>query len=486
MGRGRRRRPPGRPRRAEFVEPALVDERSLGRLHALTPLAPLHQPRSLAGARRRPTRRSRPSRTWRASTRRSTRLPAAAATYALPARLARPLAACAASASTGCRTPTVARRPAELVGRPAAACGSSAAHLGAGASLAAVRGGRSVDTTMGFTPARGLVMATRRCWRRRPGPGAVGPPQHGGLPVAAVPDGPRARVGDHRPLGSADMAAVLAGRRRGRPRLRSLALDVYLHRLRAGITAMAASLGGPRRRRVHRRGWGSTRPEIRPARPPRPRLPRDRARQGPERGGGRRHRDRARWGGHRVGRRGSPRGHRDRPAGPGMPGGPPMTGPELPDGVTVETVYAVEISYTREARERRPAVRLEHLTRVARLLRDGTLVEAGGYLDWQSALLIFRAASGRRRSTSSATTCTCAQACGWTTRRLGRWPGSWRARGPADAATGAARRMQGSGMGCARSARDRRSGRTHRQPTERAEGPIRCVCGDRAAAASRA
>ena len=34
-------------------------------------------------------------------------------------------------------------------------------HLGAGASVTAVRGGRSVDTTMGFTPCRGLVMATR-------------------------------------------------------------------------------------------------------------------------------------------------------------------------------------------------------------------------------------------------------------------------------------------------------------------------------------
>ena len=70
-----------------------------------------------------------------------------------------------------------------------------------------------------------------------------------------------------------------------------------------------------------------------------------------------------------------------------------MTNPELPDGVSVETVYAVEISYSPEAKERRPAVRHEHLTRVARLLREGTLIEAGGYLDWKSALLIFRAAN---------------------------------------------------------------------------------------------
>ena len=68
-----------------------------------------------------------------------------------------------------------------------------------------------------------------------------------------------------------------------------------------------------------------------------------------------------------------------------------MTNSELPDGVTVETVYAVEISYSPEAQAKRPAVRLEHLTRVARLLKEGTLIEAGGYLDWKSALLIFRA-----------------------------------------------------------------------------------------------
>ena len=70
-----------------------------------------------------------------------------------------------------------------------------------------------------------------------------------------------------------------------------------------------------------------------------------------------------------------------------------MTSSELPDGVSVETVYAVEISYSPDAQAKRPAVRMEHLVRLARLLRDGTLVEAGGYLDWKSALLIFRASS---------------------------------------------------------------------------------------------
>ena len=50
----------------------------------------------------------------------------------------------------------------ERIAGPAAARGRVIlAHLGNGASMAAVRGGRSIDTTMGFTPAAGLVMSTR-------------------------------------------------------------------------------------------------------------------------------------------------------------------------------------------------------------------------------------------------------------------------------------------------------------------------------------
>jgi uncharacterized protein YciI len=70
-----------------------------------------------------------------------------------------------------------------------------------------------------------------------------------------------------------------------------------------------------------------------------------------------------------------------------------MTDADIPDGVAVETVFVVEISYTADAAERRPALRPEHLRRVAQLLADGTLVEAGGYLDFSAALLMVRAPS---------------------------------------------------------------------------------------------
>src|SRR5690606_25082197 len=54
-----------------------------------------------------------------------------------------------------------AARAAEMLNRPLAELRLIVAHLGHGASLAAIQGGQSVDTTMGFTPLEGLMMATR-------------------------------------------------------------------------------------------------------------------------------------------------------------------------------------------------------------------------------------------------------------------------------------------------------------------------------------
>jgi len=70
-----------------------------------------------------------------------------------------------------------------------------------------------------------------------------------------------------------------------------------------------------------------------------------------------------------------------------------MTDADIPDGVAVETVFMVEISYSADAAEKRPAVRPEHLRRIARLMADDRVLEAGGYLDFSSALLMVRAPS---------------------------------------------------------------------------------------------
>ena len=114
-------------------------------------------------------------------------------------------------------------------------------HLGAGCSLAAISGGRSIDTTMGFTPLDGLVMASRS--------GSVDP----GLLLHQLRQGLSAaeleQVLNHASglLGlsglSSDWRELRQAAARGHGGAQ-LALAVFIHRLKAGIAAMAASLGG--------------------------------------------------------------------------------------------------------------------------------------------------------------------------------------------------------------------------------------------------
>ncbi len=54
---------------------------------------------------------------------------------------------------------------------------------------------------------------------------------------------------------------------------------------------------------------------------------------------------------------------------------------EFPDGVGIEQVFLVEAQYTPEAEAKRPAVRAQHLARIAELRAAGTVIEAGAYSD---------------------------------------------------------------------------------------------------------
>jgi acetate kinase len=225
----------------EFTEPALVDATLEDRLDDLEELAPLHNPPAVRMIRA--LRRLRPElpavACFDTSFHRS--LPPAASTYALPASWSErwPLRR---FGFHGLSHAYASRRAAELLGRPAAELRVVTAHLGAGASLAAVSGGRSVDTTMGFTPLEGLVMATRS--------GSVDPglllwvQRHGGLDAEAAE---AALERDSGMLGisrrSADFGELLDFAAAGDERC-ALAIEVYLHRLRGAIAAMAAAMGG--------------------------------------------------------------------------------------------------------------------------------------------------------------------------------------------------------------------------------------------------
>jgi acetate kinase len=235
-----------------FREAVRVDDGVVAALHELTDLAPLHQPKSLAALEATTRALSDTPAVACFDTAFHATLSPAAATYALPAQL-RERFGVRRYGFHGLSHAYAARRVAELA--PAAAQVVTC-HLGAGASLAAVRDGRSIDTTMGFTPLEGLVMATRS--------GSVDPGlvlwllEHGRMQESELAAALEHDSGLLGLAGSADMRELLA---RDDDDAR-LALDVYVHRLRAGIAAMAAALGGLDAL-VFTGGVGEHSPEIR-------------------------------------------------------------------------------------------------------------------------------------------------------------------------------------------------------------------------------
>ena len=214
----------------EFRSAVWIDDAVRDRLAALSELAPLHQPRALAAIDA--LRGDVPVAACFDTAFHAT-LDVAAATYALPAEWPR-----RRFGFHGLSHAYAARRVAELAGRPSADLRIVSCHLGAGASLAAIAGGRSVDTTMGFTPLDGLVMATRA--------GSVDPGlllwliEHRRVPPAELSDALEHRSGLTGLAGTGDMRELLA---REDAEART-ALAVYVHRLRGLVAAMAAALDG--------------------------------------------------------------------------------------------------------------------------------------------------------------------------------------------------------------------------------------------------
>jgi acetate kinase len=129
-----------------------------------------------------------------------------------------------------------------LLGRNLAELKLVTCHLGNGCSLAAILGGVSIDTTMGFTPLDGLMMGTRS--------GSVDPGiltylmRQDGLDAQTLDDVLNAKSGLLGISGvSSDMREVVAAMRKGTARAK-LAFDIFVHRLRTGIGSMVAALDG--------------------------------------------------------------------------------------------------------------------------------------------------------------------------------------------------------------------------------------------------
>ncbi|GAB2682240.1 acetate kinase [Saccharopolyspora gloriosae] len=223
----------------KVLGPALLDDRLVDHLAGLTDLAPLHQARALDGIRAAGECAPATPAVACVDTAFHTTLPEAARTYALPKEwnerwtLRR-------YGFHGLSHAYASRRGAEIAGIAAGRVLSC--HLGAGASLAAVRGGRCVDTTMGFTPDEGLVMATRS--------GSIDPGLLGWLLTSG-------KVGVDELCTTLQKRSGLAGLSGGSGDLRDvlaartdcdldaeLAYDVYAHSLLRHAGAMVAAMGG--------------------------------------------------------------------------------------------------------------------------------------------------------------------------------------------------------------------------------------------------
>lgn len=224
----------------QFTRSVPIDDSVVARLRALSDLAPLHQPKSLNAL-------DAVSQIFPGipavacfDTAFHAQLPPAASTYAIPPQW-RKRWALRRYGFHGLSHDYASHRSAQLLGADVHDLRTVTCHLGAGASLAAVHGGRSVDTTMGFTPLEGLVMATRS--------GSLDPglvlwlEEHAGTPPAELAATFEHRSGLLGLAGTSDMRRVLEGARAGDPDA-GLALDVYLHRLRSEIASMAAAMDG--------------------------------------------------------------------------------------------------------------------------------------------------------------------------------------------------------------------------------------------------
>jgi acetate kinase len=225
----------------KFTEGTLLTDEVLGQIESLSPLAPLHNPVNLAGIRE--MRRLFPAVPHVAvfDTAFHHTLPAYAYLYGLPYEFYEKKGV-RRYGFHGTSHHYVSLRAAQFLQRPPNALRLVSCHLGNGSSLCAVNHGRSVDTTMGFTPAEGLLMGTR-----------CGDIDAGVLAFLERTDGLTASQSEellNKQSGllglsgiSSDLREILQAAGAGAPRA-LLALQTYCYRLRKYIGAYMASLGG--------------------------------------------------------------------------------------------------------------------------------------------------------------------------------------------------------------------------------------------------
>jgi acetate kinase len=218
---------------AEHTGPALIDAPLVATLRALVPFAPLHLPAEIASIGAVAARWADRPQVACFDTAFHRTLPEVAQRYALPEHLHK----------SGVRRYgfhglsyeyVVGAIGARELGR------AVLAHLGSGASMVAVREGRAIDTTMGFTPSGGLVMGTRA---GDLDPGLLVYLAEHGHDAPALDELVNRRAGLLALSGTTADVRELLARRDGDPRA-ALALDVFAWSARKWVGAMAAAVGG--------------------------------------------------------------------------------------------------------------------------------------------------------------------------------------------------------------------------------------------------
>jgi acetate kinase len=225
---------------ARFFEPTMITPAVEAGIAELSVLAPLHNPANLAGIVAAKKAFPRVPHVAVFDTAFHQTLPRAAYTYAIDAELA-------ASHRIrrygfhGTSHKFVSEAAAAFLGRPVAELKQIVFHLGNGASVTAIDGGRSVETSMGLTPLEGLVMGTRS--------GDIDPAalfhlaRRADMSIDDLDDLLNKRSGLLGLSGYSDYRDIRAAMERGEDRA-VLAFEVYVHRLRAYAGAYLAQLGG--------------------------------------------------------------------------------------------------------------------------------------------------------------------------------------------------------------------------------------------------
>lgn len=220
---------------SRFSRPARVDATTMTALEALVPLAPLHQPHNLAAIRAIAEKKPALTQVACFDTAFHTAQPSVARAFALPRRYTEE--GVIRYGFHGLSYEYVASRLASV--DPRAAAGRTVvAHLGNGASMCALSEGRSVATTMSFTPLDGLMMGTR-CGSIDPGALLYLMDRHG-MDARALTQLLYERSGLLGVAGDSDMRALLA-----RSDVSAAeALDLFVYRVRRELGSLAAALSG--------------------------------------------------------------------------------------------------------------------------------------------------------------------------------------------------------------------------------------------------